>query len=92
MVCKLNGGEKSIINQFKDLSILTVSPALSKFPYVSLTTAVDIFSIFTFEPIHRLSLGVFCLLKLCAIDLLKKKHVILVQLLQIPENIDHFLL
>lgn len=56
---------------FKNISMLSLPPVLPNFPSVGIHTSVDINAIFTFEPMHSLSLVISKLLNECTFSLLK---------------------
>ena len=61
-----NDEEGELFDELKGLSMLPIPPVFYEFPMVGLTPAVDIYAIFTFEPLHALSLGISRMLKECA--------------------------
>lgn len=60
----------AVVEQLDERSMLSIRPVLSNFPLVGIHSCVDLYTIFRFEPMHGLSLGVSKLLKECAIALL----------------------
>ena len=55
----------------KEQSLAGVAPVLHKFPFTGLVPSLDIFSIFSFEPMHNLHLGISKLIKVALVERLK---------------------
>lgn len=71
MVSRLNVRSPGIEEEFQSKSMLSIPPILSQFPCMSLHPSVDIYTLFRYEPMHNLSLGISKLLKECCVYMLK---------------------
>ncbi|MEM9680054.1 MAG: hypothetical protein AAF901_06990 [Bacteroidota bacterium] len=64
-------GRTVAIKVMDDESMVPVRPALSDFPFVGITPVLDIYNIYSVEPMHLFHLGISKMLKICATDRLK---------------------
>lgn len=71
MLSKLKQQTPGIDEEFQRKSMLSIPPLLSTFPMMSIHSSVDLYTLFRFEPMHNLSLGISKLLKECCVLMLK---------------------
>lgn len=68
LIVMLYDSDYTVAKQFKELLMLSSSSGLSNISIVEITPCVDIFAIFTYEPIYALSLTASHIMKECTIN------------------------